>query len=282
MFLLNINGNTNPKHIEKIFSSIDHFKLIYNFTIMYTPNLGKSLKYKELLIDKNFYHALKIDLNKIDNYSEEELEDFILDLEQLDSNILLKEYVGENETLKKLLKDILDNFKLEYISDKPFDFDKEMDLTDLTYEEYMVILEIMQDDDLEKKYYSSQFLFEIRVDEDGSVYKNDKFIFNLDESEFHELFIHIKKRDLNIMTRDYVDYHTDNILDASWYSPFIFLSNADDKNLNKKIINYKYKIFDIMKNIDPIDYPLINTEVITILNNNGYIKFNEIIDIIKE
>ena len=275
MYLLNIKNVTDKKILSNIYNNINQFGLGDKFFIVYEPDFSQSVK-----IDKNILaHVMLINPSQLKAYSEDVIEDLILDLIEMGGFVLFRCSDCEDTDL---VASICNSFKLNHLFVKDSYYENNIDLVNSSINDVKMIDEIINSHIDKNKYSNKDFIFRYTVEPSGNIIDgySGETIMNLYESDFIDILFH-KPEGFEELKKDaFHEYDTQTGLSCYFYEPWIFLMYRND--LNSKIIDYKIKVFDAIKNIDPEDYPLLRPEIVEIFNNAGYIKLNDIKKIIND
>ncbi len=275
MYLLNIKNVTDKKILSNIYNNINQFGLGDKFFIVYEPDFSQSVK-----IDKNILaHVILINPSQLKAYSEEVIEDLILDLIEMGGFVLFRCSDCEDTDL---VASICNSFKLNHLFVRDSHYENNIDLVNSSINDVKIIDEIINSHVDENRYSTKDFIFRYTVEPSGNIIDgySGETIMNLDDSDFIDILFH-KPEGFDELKKDaFREYDAQTGLSCYFYEPWIFLMYKND--LHSKIIDYKMKVFDAIKNIDPEDYPLLRPEIAEIFNNAGYIKLNDIKKIIND
>lgn len=273
MYLLNIKNVTDKKVLSNIYNNINQFGLGDKFFIVYEKDYVESPE-----IDKNILaHVFVVDTEQLKHYSEDTIENIVLDLIEMGGFVIIRHREGDDV---ELVSSICSSFKLNHLFIKDHYYENDIDLVNVSVNDIKIVNEIINGHIDENKYSFKDFMFRYTVDSEGNVIDeySHETILNLYESDFVEILFH-KPAQFELLKKEVnseVDKETG--LSHYFYEPWLFLLHKTD--MNSKIINYKMKVFNAIKNIDPEDYPVLRPEMVEIFNNAGYIKFNDIKKII--
>lgn len=273
MYLINIEGLRDEEILNNIGQSIEHFRQQDRVFSIYEID-GLNIGFKPSKIPVS---AFKVNLNRIENYSVSDIEEFVIYLKELNSNIFL---MPNNKNIVKTFKDMSADNGLAYMLYEPFDFDRELKVENFTYNEYQIIKEIFEEPLDAGGFTSVDFMFKLKINEGGIVYNsNGKQLLDLKKDEFADIFL-MKPED-SMWEKELEICRKNKSFTVKFYNPLAFLFGFETVNINKKIIDYKYRVFDSIKNISPQDYPKVPNPIIDILNRNEYIKLEDSLNIIR-
>jgi len=276
MYVAEIRDLENKALAKDIYKSIDTFNMAKDIFFIYESTFKNGFTVNKDVIA----HMHILNLNNLEKIKDDEetIEDLILDYIELDREIIVKPYTGEDENFKKLLEDIIEEFGLKYRLFEPYNFDREIRLDELAFEDYNIALEIFENSNYKKLPFNSRrMLIHLVIDENGIVWCEKDKVLDLNEEPFYNIkFYRNKDIDKKLeaeITRE------EGIFNTDWHEPITFLT--EEGNVSEKIVDYKYKVFNKIKNIKPRDYPETNPTLIELLNNLGYIQMDDVVDILR-
>jgi len=268
-----LDGIRNIDILKNIYQSIDCFSLFNKVFLIYKLNLKDGEP-----VNKNIQaHVMMLDLNDFEGKETSYIEDVVADIIEMNTSVVVKDYRGKDEEFKSKVHSIIEDFGMKF-SWSEFNFDKEIDLTSPTYNEMQIINEIFEEPIKGFAFSSRNFLLKYSIDEGGQVFYKNKKVLDLKESQFVELLFTSNDEIPMKIEKELQYYNKNSGLTTKFYEPFVFL--PEDEDVNSKILKYKYKVFETLKNISPDMYPKIPAEVAEVLNKNGYIQLNDIMEII--
>lgn len=279
MYLVEIKKLKDEEIYKKIYTDIDLLNISKHIYITYEFDFNENLELPKYIQA----HMYIVNINQILKYSEDELEDLILDLIEFNKTIVLKnlEEIDPDESNKekiKILKEIIEDFGLEYFKYETYNFDKKIDLKNPDYVTYQIVLEFLDAPDLDEPVYGLKTFFKrFTINKEGILkFENEKIcdlnkdsilkIVNYTNDKIEENFKEVLKE-------------RENVINTNWYEPLTYI--IEGKKANEKILNYKKRVFEKIKNIPPERYPEINYEIISKFNMAGYIMLKDIKNILK-
>ena len=263
MIKIKLHDITDKDILKNIYTNIDCFNLYSMVNIIFM------LEFKEGIydLDKGVFAHLFY-LENIERFSNEELGRIV---KNLSNNVLV--YKGEEN---KYLEEMSNEYNVLLINEKELDLDKvcpECINSDIIE----VVKEILEYDS-NVKYKPSDFLIAFDIYNNGDVYYNNQIVGNLKTELLTSI---IFKADVNNIIKD---YYTDYMK----YSDFVFSEKLPtryslmvrDYNI-KDVLDFKVKVFNMLKDIKPQDYSKLPEEFTDLLSNSGYIRMEDILEIIR-
>lgn len=273
MYLIEMNALKDIDLLKRIYTGIDCFRLGNIVFVVYRFDLEEGLAVNKKLVA----HLFIVECRQLAKYPEMEIEEFLLDLVEMNANVVF-DFNDTPDDLKNRIKDMASSFGIRYMEKKPFDFDREVDLRKLTFNDFQIILEIMGIESKAISYTAKDFMARYMIHPDGKVFdRYGNAVADLNKDHFVKLIFYPYPGIDKVLDED--SRHSVGLLKASWYDPCPFLFN-DDENLNKRIVDYKYRVFEELKDIRPSMYPELQAELAEVLNKSNYICFDDIMSII--
>ncbi len=271
MYFLKLKGITDKSIFRNIYKNMDIFRLSNRTFILY--EIPQAIEIPLKLIKA---HAFLLDLCCFKELNEDALEDLVFDLIEIKNNILVKE--SGDEKHNALFYSLAADHGLEVRKWEPYKFDRKIDISNLNLNDFYIIKEIFQMPVEDIKFSEADFLLKYNITSDGLVYDEENAVIgNLYSDNLIEI---INKMPANFKTHvdRLVSKHEETSFSPYFYEPWPFIYG--DNETTEKIVAYKYKVFDAIKNIEPKDYPGLPMAVIDILNICGYITIPDIINVL--
>ncbi|WP_026478390.1 hypothetical protein [Alkaliphilus transvaalensis] len=274
MYYIKLQGIENREILRNIYQSIDVFRLSNRSFLLYEIPYTTTIPIKEIKA-----HAFLIDLNLYNSEDEELLEDLVFDLIEVRSNVLVK-FSGDN-AVNVMFTELYRAHGLNVIPWSNEFLEKEITIQDLGYTELQIINEIFELPVATLQFSEGDFIIKLIVGKDGIVTNEEGTVIGELQKEYLIEILH-KKPDhfRDKISKVLNDYNLDTPFTPKFYEPWPFL--LDEDNVTEKIIDYKYKVFNFIKNIEPKDYPNLPHEVVKILNENNYIQMKDIVNVLEE
>lgn len=268
MILLRLNKITNMDILKEIYTNIYDYKLLNQIFTIYRADI----KSKSYNIENLIYSVLEIELDEFEEMDESDIENVIYDLIDLNTNVL---FVKNNisEKLRMKVESICLELGLNYrYSDEDY-LNREIDLSKLTIDDLYTIYEIYELNPPKQVTFSPlDFAVHLNIDNDGIVTHEGAYV-DILKNNFMSIFSKCFQ---------FVNNHKENnkeyLFKNYLYEPWGLLDNSD--GIEDKIENYKLKIFEKLKNIEPEEYAKLDTEIVNLLNHFEYVQFNNILEII--
>ncbi|WP_459195601.1 hypothetical protein [Wukongibacter baidiensis] len=275
MYLINIKKLKDEEILNNIYQSIEHFRLQDRVFITYEIDIEN----RDIELFNVQTHAFILDLNELSKISESDMEELVYDLIETRSNVLVRHDTGKDNDILKRFEGICLKNGLAYMELKKFDFNKDIKLEDLQYNEYQIVKEIFEETVEVRSFRSTDFMIKLEIDSKGKIYdRKGKFVLDLASSEFISILNMAKEE--NVLNKEMNFFReAKGLFTLDFYDPFVFMFDVEE--INQKIIDYKYKVFDLIKDLSPEDYPRVPRPIIDILNKNEFIRLTDILNIIK-
>lgn len=278
MYLLTLNKVSDLSILKEIYLSIYNYGLINQFFIVCNPDL-KSKTYK---IPNLIYNAIKIDLEILKDYSTEDIEDIMFDLVEVSSNVIFNKKSAPKELIGNI-EEICVSTGLSYRYYGDTGLDKKVDLNNLTFNDLNIIYDIFNKKNNVKQYNPRDFLVRLSIDNKGVMsLENGKKVGNILDSSFITELLKAPQyllSNIEMMEKGCAQSSSPHI-DYTLYEPWAFLE--EDTEIFTKIEEYKWGIFEAIKNIEPHQYKYLSKELVEILNESEYIQFKDIFKIISK
>lgn len=269
MFLVNINGVSDINVLRALYMSIKKYHLEKVAYFQYIVDLSEKGHNTQHLIVDSFH----LNIKDIVNFNETELEDFVYDVTEKNIPLSINSKGVDKERLN-LFKNITDEVGLSYV-----DLDTYLNNNDVTYQGLTENDVNLVYDWLDIKMNSKQkfdhnsFLLILNVDKKGDVYNEGVFVGNIINDDLMDMLFGKCKVKHNVPNVE------NDVFGYFMYEPWAFLN--DDVDF-EGIIKYKVNLFDKIKNIEPEDYQNCPQELWNALNENSYIRMDDILPIIKK
>lgn len=279
MYLLTLDKVSDPKILKNIYTNIDCFNLDGHTFIVYNLDLTNGFNFNS----KMMCHVISVDLRDLVHYNEDQVEDIILDLITTAIPVAYSNIELVDTSLLNMVKLLSDTHKLKYTLLWKGMYSEDIDLVNLSYNDIEIVKEIFGCKCGESAMNSTDFLYRFTVKSDGCLYDDytEQLLSNLCEVGYYEAIQQNSILINTIIHKEMDEYFREKILSNYFYEPWIFLLHKDVTVINQLIQEYKLKIFNSIKNIDPEDYPRMNSEIISLMNKTGYIKMNDILEIVE-
>ena len=266
MYYITIKGVADLAILNNINQTINLFRLGNRSFLLYEV-IDIKQNIKEIKA-----HAILFDLSLF-SVEEELIEEGIFDLIEAGTNILIKE--STDLQLNSIFKALAKKHGLSYQLWSSYCFEREITLESIGYNEFQIIREIFKLPVSTLQFSEADFIMSLTIDEKGLVMDEDmRILGDLRHNELIEL-IHYKPVDFKERVIDCISYYSNERGFTPYlYEPWPFLIGMD--NITKRIIDYKYKVFDFVKGIAPEDYPKLPFDIVQLLNENGYIMMKDI------
>jgi|GEM_PF-4984033 len=272
MYYITVKGVTDLVILNNINETLDVFKLRNRSFLLY-----EIIDIKQKI--RGFKaHAILLDISLF-IFEEELIEERIFDFIEEDTNILIKE--SNKHELNNSFKALAKKHGLSYRPMESHYFDREINLEAIGYNELQIIREIFKLPVSTLQFSEADFLLRVTVDKNGLVMdENMRVLGDLRRDKLVEL-IHYSPVDFKERVNACLSYYShERGFTPHMYEPWPFLHRID--NISKKIIDYKYRVFDFVKGIEPEDYPRLPLEIVQLLNDNCYIMMKDIMAAVLE
>ncbi len=276
MHLIELHRLSDISLLQAIYKNINHFNLLNQLLIIYTPDLKK----KSYKIPNLFYHILKLNFEELLVLDEATITDIIFDLIELDTNIILHTNgVDQFSQKAQMVKSIMDESGMKYIiPHRSLILDKEIDLKKLSYNDLCIVKEIFNQKNDGIKFSITNFLFRYRIDELGDIFFQNENIGNVERISIARLlFTEANKKSSIIHEAEKKLCSFTEAFSFFFYEPWLFF--IEDIDYLEEIKRYKYKIYNSIKSISPYQYPEISGDIVDILNKQSYVQMNDILDL---
>jgi hypothetical protein len=244
--------------------------------INFIVDISRPLPAKTKLIATNVSIDL-IDLNKF--YDEETLNDLVLDLVELRKTVLLfnrsKTDLGN---LDKFLG-ICSEYGLVYKINNGLTYEPPCSLRELLYSDISILFELLDIKCNATVITPSQACIQLTLSSDGRITgKNGEVKADLANDSLVRALTMFTESEVGELTsiENYVGIEND--FELCMYGTEFYAT--EHSNLISEILDYKYAVFDLIKNIDPADYALLPPEVVGALSTSGYVRLDDILNIL--
>jgi hypothetical protein len=257
--------------LDKIYKAIDALMFRGNVFMLYEINIGQTCLIPEGVTANVF--RINIDGNIKSN-----IDELVVQLAECGRPVLLGDMKSDEESDK--FKKSCRYFGVNYTQYEPLEFLGHVDLANLRYNDLEIIKELLGIPSNAVKFNRLMFMHKIEVKSDGSVFVCSNYRGSLKDEEFIAFLLDVPDQTINAVKDEFIVYTDKKPVSADLYEPWPFFDG--DPHISKKIIGYKYRVFQAIKNIDEHQYMYIDRNLIDLLNEHGYIQLKDIEAILKE
>lgn len=260
--------------IHFIGTKSDYIDIALNIrkTFNYNNYLNYSYEIKKHTYDKKWLKlvdAVFIKTSELLKFDEFSKEDMFYDIIESKKVLILDDDYSDSEYLSKLQEE-LKEFDVMYLINQSFK-GIVIDLKNPFPSVVETIKEIfMVQDNQVNKYYTKDYCIRLSVDE-NNICQQTGIEFNIDS------LFRLTDDTMKILN-ELVNIDTSKIdFDICLYDNIFFYMEYISP---EDILDFKYKVFDAIKNLKPEDYPNVSEDIINIINNSFYIPLDDLKEIL--
>lgn len=257
--------------LDKIYKAIDALMLRGNVFMLYEINIGQTCLIPEG-VTANVFRI------NIDGNIKSDIDEIVVQLAELGRPVLLGDVKSDEESDK--FKKSCRYFGVNYTQYEPSEFLGHVDLANLRYNDMEIIKELLGIPSNAVRFNRLMFMHKIEVKSDGSVFVCNNYSGSLKDEEFIAFLLDVPNQTIDAVKDEFLVYTDKKPVSADLYEPWPFFDN--DPHISRKIIDYKYRIFQAIKNIDEHQYMYIDRNLTDLLNEHGYMQLKDIENILKE